>query len=169
MQKSVLFLMTSLLLAGCTSTPKEAPVCSGNTLRGCQPVIYFDTGSSALDQKAKANLDWAYEKMVRFPRERVTISGYTDAVGNFESNFSLSERRASAVKDYLVAKGIESNRIDVAFHGEQDPVCSSSDCLNLNRRVELELYKPDTGGYIDMKKVSSKLEDVKCYLCDEED
>ena len=167
MRYSVLLLMTSCLLAGCTSTPKEVPACSGNTLRGCQPVVYFTTGSSALSLGAKSNLDWVYEKMVRFPRENVVATGYTDPVGNPNSNLTLSKQRALSVKEYLVRKGIAADRIDIAFYGETNPVCTGTECDHLNRRVELKLSKPNGG--LDLPELSAQLDAVKCYLCDEED
>ena len=169
MRYSVLLLMTSCLLAGCTSTPKEVPACSGNTLRGCKPVVYFASGSSALSGEAKSNLDWVYEKLIRFPRENVTVTGYTDSVGDAERNFSLSKQRAAAVKDYFVKKGIASDRIDVAFQGEFEPVCTKANCQYLNRRVELALSKPNSGWVpVDWKEVSAKMGEFKCFLCEEE-
>ena len=168
MRYSGLFLAT-VLLAGCASQPTKAPICTGNTLRGCQPVVYFSSGSTVLTQETKSNLDWAYEKMIRFPRENMIAIGYTDSLGDAKSNFSLAKKRAQAVKNYLVKKGIEADRIAVAFQGEFDPVCTKSDCQHLNRRVELKLSKPN-GGWepIDWEKISSKLDGIKCSICEEE-
>lgn len=166
MRYSILFL-ASILLAGCASKPTEETVCTGNTLRGCKPVIYFDTGSVALSEKSKENLDWAYAKMVRFPRESVTVTGYTDSIGEAKRNLDLSKKRALAVKNYLVKKGIEADRIIVAFQGEFDPVCTKAACQNLNRRVELDLYKPN-GGWepIDLEGFTNKIAEIRCDDCE---
>ena len=169
MRYSVLFLATALSLAGCASEPKEAPVCEGNTLRGCKPVVYFDSGSAVLSKKAKTNLDWAYDKMTRFPRENMVVTGYTDSVGDAERNFSLAKQRAKAVKDYFVKKGIDSDRVIVTYQGEFEPVCTKAACQHLNRRVELDLSKPN-GGWepVDWEKISAKLNGIKCSICEEE-
>ena len=166
MQKKTLLLISALMLSACATKPKEVPVCTGSTLRGCQPVVYFDIGSVALNAKAKSNLDWAYEKMVRFPRENITAIGYADSTGDAERNFTLSKQRAKAVKDYLVKKGVAADRIDVAFQGEFEPVCTKADCQYLNRRVELKFSRPN-GGFepIDWDEVGSK---IKGFFCDEE-
>jgi OOP family OmpA-OmpF porin len=77
----------------------------------------------------------------------VTIVGYTDRLGSTQYNQKLSERRANAVKDYLVSHGVAANRLVAVGKGEADPVVECKDvkqraalikCLAPNRRVELE-------------------------------
>ena len=76
----------------------------------------------------------------------VDITGYTDRLGSEAYNMDLSKRRAEAVKDYLVQKGVEARRLRATGKGEADAVvqCSQEDkealirCLEPNRRVEVE-------------------------------
>lgn len=76
----------------------------------------------------------------------VTISGYADRLGSDKYNQKLSERRANAVKDYLVGKGVAANRLSAVGKGESNPVVECNDkkradlikCLEPNRRVEVE-------------------------------
>ncbi len=76
----------------------------------------------------------------------VQITGYTDRLGSQKYNQALSERRAVAVKNYLVGKGLDANRLETAGKGEANPVVQCSDknrsalikCLEANRRVEIE-------------------------------
>ncbi|QPI49524.1 OmpA family protein [Massilia antarctica] len=76
----------------------------------------------------------------------VDISGYADRLGSVKYNLKLSERRANAVRDYLVAKGVDGARLKAYGKGEANPVVSCTDkkradlikCLEPNRRVEVE-------------------------------
>jgi OOP family OmpA-OmpF porin len=78
--------------------------------------------------------------------DEIVIVGYTDRLGSHEYNQKLSERRALAVKNYLMSKGIASNRLRAEGHGEADPIvmCAEQNkaalisCLSPNRRVEIE-------------------------------
>ncbi|MGB8339463.1 MAG: OmpA family protein [Burkholderiales bacterium] len=76
----------------------------------------------------------------------VVVNGYTDRLGTNTYNQRLSQKRAEAVRSYLVGKGVASNRIRAVGHGESNPVveCADQDrtslirCLEPNRRVEIE-------------------------------
>ena len=78
--------------------------------------------------------------------DNVVISGYTDRLGSDKYNLKLSERRANAVKEYLVGKGVAANRLNTVGKGEANPVVQCNDkkrtnlikCLEPNRRVEVE-------------------------------
>lgn len=78
--------------------------------------------------------------------ETITISGYTDRLGSDSYNQALSQRRADAVKSYLVSKGVNGARLNAQGKGESNPVVTCNDksrpalikCLEPNRRVEVE-------------------------------
>lgn len=89
------------------------------------------------------------------PFEVVFVTGHTDLLGSFEYNDALSERRAEKVKAYLVSQGIDANMITAYGAGESTPVdlCSESlprkqliECLQPNRRVEIEANRSDKSG-----------------------
>ena len=78
--------------------------------------------------------------------ERITITGYTDRIGSATYNQKLSQRRANAVKDYLVGKGVVARRLEAVGKGKDNPVVTCNNkkrselikCLEPNRRVEVE-------------------------------
>ena len=167
MRATTLILTSALLLSACTIAKTKEPVCTGNYLRNCQPVIYFDLGSSELKKESKTNLDWAAEKMKTYTSRHVEVTGYADTVGESASNFTLAKERALAVKNYLIKKGISKDRIMVASMGELKPVCTKTTCQELNRRAELKIYTPK------YEVTPAQLEALhpnnwKCAFCEEE-
>ncbi len=84
--------------------------------------VFFAFDSAALDEKARAVLDRQAEWLLRYPHVTVTIEGHADERGTREYNLALGERRAQAVKDYLVAKGVAPDRILTISYGEERPV-----------------------------------------------
>jgi OOP family OmpA-OmpF porin len=100
--------------------------------------ILFDFDKSTLTAEAKKNLDQNIEILKAHPDVKVVIGGYTDSVGTSEYNQKLSERRARAVSDYLVSKGIAPERVQRAAYGESRPVAPNTTSAEraLNRRAE---------------------------------
>ena len=104
----------------------------------------FDSAKLRLPQP---RLDEIAEALKHNPQvEKVRIAGYTDRIGTASYNKRLSEVRANAVKNYLVARGVAGDRIMAVGKGKADPVvqCDDKDraalvrCLEPNRRVEIE-------------------------------
>jgi outer membrane protein OmpA-like peptidoglycan-associated protein len=103
--------------------------------------VTFDFDRAALQPAALPVLDEAATQLADAPAARVAVVGHTDAIGTDDYNQRLSERRARAVADYLVARGIDVARLDVAGRGENEPVADNSnpDGRAQNRRVELHV------------------------------
>jgi len=114
--------------------PPPAPEKIG-TLRGA----HFAFDSAELSSEGQRALQAAIDRLRREPTLRVTVEGYTDSVGSDAYNIRLSERRALAVKDYLVRQGIEAARITARGFGKANPVASNATEAGRaeNRRVEL--------------------------------
>jgi OOP family OmpA-OmpF porin len=101
--------------------------------------VLFDFGKSTLRNSSYAVIDRVYDELQKDKDAYVTIDGNTDQVGTEEYNQALSERRAAAVKNYLVGKGISESRIQEKGHGENDPAATNStvEGRSKNRRAEL--------------------------------
>lgn len=101
--------------------------------------VLFTTGQSDLKPGAANNLGKLLAFLREHPESHLTIEGHTDSAGNEPYNLALSQRRADAVKAYLVSQGIESIRIDAVGRGEEYPVADNTSPAGrqLNRRVEV--------------------------------
>ncbi len=102
-------------------------------------VFYFDFDSSALRPESREALD-AHVELLKTNDRTVRLEGHTDERGTREYNMALGERRANAVRDYLVVNGIDSYRIETVSYGEERPVAygSGESSWSQNRRVELK-------------------------------
>jgi len=140
MNLKAIFLASALLIGGCATEPKRAPVCFGDSLQGCKPVVYFAEGSDVIPADQKETLEWAYNKLVRWPRKYIKVTGHTDSRGHPDENLRLSKNRAMAVKKFFISRGIDADRIVIDFKGESERVCVTSKCYDLNRRAEVEFF-----------------------------
>jgi outer membrane protein OmpA-like peptidoglycan-associated protein len=103
--------------------------------------ILFDTGKADLKAGAKSNISQLAGIMKKYPENVLTIKGYTDSSGSAKVNQPLSEKRAQAVRDALVADGIPATTVTAMGMGSENPVDpgKTKDALAKNRRVEIEI------------------------------
>lgn len=121
----------------CPNTPRGATV----NQYGCwayQGDILFDFDKYDIKPAAYPILDEALMVYEKNPGIKVEVQGYTDSIGTEEYNLGLSKRRADAVRDYLVSKGVDPTAISTKGYGESNPVASNDtkEGRALNRRVE---------------------------------
>ena len=102
------------------------------------PGVTFATGKAELNENAKIILSTVLESLRDNPEIRVEIRGYTDNTGSAAVNLNLSQRRAEAVRDYLVGMGITFERLRAIGYGEANPIASNAtvDGRAKNRRIE---------------------------------
>ncbi|PQJ42831.1 hypothetical protein BTO00_12385 [Vibrio campbellii] len=99
----------------------------------------FEFDSAKLTDSVSERLDNFVNFLNEYPQAQVEITGYTDSSGPAAYNLKLSERRAQAVADYLIAAGIDADRFTVTGMGEENPVADNSthEGREKNRRVEV--------------------------------
>jgi len=140
--------------------PKPAPAAAAAPAAAPKPAAkkvtlaadaLFDFDKAVLRSEGKASLDKLVADIKGITLEVIIAVGHADRIGKDAYNQKLSERRAAAVKDYLVSKGVEANRVYSEGKGEKQPVtgdkCGKSDkktkqlieCLQPDRRVEIEV------------------------------
>ena len=111
--------------------------------------VLFDFDKSVLKPEGKAAIDaQVVGKLAQVTKlDVVLVTGHTDRIGTEKYNQGLSERRADAVRDYLVSKGVDKAKIETIGMGEKQPVvqCDQKNfkeliaCLQPNRRVDVEV------------------------------
>jgi len=103
--------------------------------------VLFDFDKTTIKPQAAEILDRLVAFMKENPNSKVSLSGYTDSIGTEAYNQALSERRANAVKDYIVTKGIDSSRISGQGFGESKPIADNKTAAGRakNRRVEIKV------------------------------
>ena len=105
--------------------------------------ILFDTGKSSFKKTSYEVLGAITAILKEYPNSNFTLEGHTDSVGSKSSNQLLSERRANAVRDFLISNGINADRLTAYGFGEDYPIDSNSTASGRknNRRTEVKLKK----------------------------
>ncbi|MDZ4307109.1 OmpA family protein [Allopontixanthobacter sp.] len=124
--------------------PVEAP------LGPLEASVSFAEGGSELSDAAKAQLATILQSEQMKAGGQVTLRGHTDSTGDDEANLRASRRRAEAVRDYLVEKGVEEDRIEVIPLGEMRPAAPNANLDGTpdeagraaNRRVDVTIALP---------------------------
>jgi len=104
--------------------------------------LMFDVDSYALRPATKQNLAELATTLNEYENTNILIEGHTDATGSDEYNQQLSEQRANAVTNYLLAQGVSSPRFTTQGYGESQPIADNSTTAGRqqNRRVEVAIY-----------------------------
>ncbi|MCF6154614.1 MAG: VWA domain-containing protein [wastewater metagenome] len=121
----------------CPDTPKGAIVDS----RGCWVVkgVTFDYKKWDIKEEFDSNLSNIVDVLQKNPDMHIRIEGHTDNIGSMEYNIDLSQKRAQAVKNYLVGKGIHESRVSTVGFGYKKPIApnDTEEGRSLNRRAEI--------------------------------
>ena len=122
---------------GCPEIEEEVQ----EILRTAFENLEFETGKDIIKEESIPSLTELAEVLVKRPEWKLQISGHTDNVGNDQANLVLSKKRAEAVKNFMISKTIESERLYVLFFGETMPIASNDtkEGRQKNRRVEMKI------------------------------
>jgi peptidoglycan-associated lipoprotein len=123
-------------VAGVSITPKS----TATQAVLANAVVYFDYDQSNLTAKSIQALKGVSELMNRNSKISLSIEGHADERGTREYNLALGQRRAESVANYLVANGINRNRLITKSYGEERPLSlgSNNTAWSKNRRVEIK-------------------------------
>ncbi|GAA5095585.1 peptidoglycan-associated lipoprotein Pal [Bartonella acomydis] len=99
--------------------------------------VFFSLDSSSIDSDAETILMRQAEWLLRYPSYSIMIEGHADERGTREYNLALGQRRAVAVREYLISLGVSAQRIQTISYGKERPVavCDDISCWNQNRRA----------------------------------
>jgi len=153
----ILLLVAGLALASCTSADRFGPdgasgsdsaagAGAGAASDPASPAYFqqavgdrvlFEVDQSSLSSEAQATLDEQADWLMRNRDFRVVIEGHADEQGTREYNLALGARRANAVQEYLVGRGVAADRLRVVSYGKERPIeiCSLEACYAKNRRA----------------------------------
>ena len=120
--------------------PPPPPVEVVQAFSGKMDGIFFEYNKAAIQVKSHPVLDKAVAILKKYPHVRVEVAGHTSAEGTAAYNQTLSERRAKAVVDYLISKGISKNRLKWKGYGSSKPIPNAKK-KKQNRRMEFRVLR----------------------------
>jgi outer membrane protein OmpA-like peptidoglycan-associated protein len=107
--------------------------------------LNFEFGKAEIKKDSYPYLDNLVDTLLKSKTWKLDIEGHTDSTGSDDFNMKLSQKRADAVKDYLVSKGVSADLITPQGYGESKPLVPNDSNANRekNRRVEFKITKPN--------------------------
>jgi len=85
-------------------------------------IVFFDTNSHSLTSQGRSIVEGQARWLNNYPNLNVTLEGHADERGTREYNIALGDRRANAVKNYLIAVGVDSSRVNTISYGKEQPL-----------------------------------------------
>ena len=135
MIKAIAAVAALLMMAACSSSSTEPPPAStsvspgsiGDFRQNVGDRVYFDTDMSSIREDGRNTLAKQAEWLKKYTNYPILIEGKCDERGTREYNLALGERRANAVRQYLVAQGIPADRVKTISYGKERPEVVGSD------------------------------------------
>jgi peptidoglycan-associated lipoprotein len=120
--------------------PRRPDVTSGNVFEQNVKDVLFDYDKANIKSDQVSVLQGNASWLKANPNYRFTIEGHSDERGSEEYNLGLGDRRANAVKEFLLSQGVPANRINTVSYGEERPLCreQTEECYTKNRRAHFK-------------------------------
>jgi peptidoglycan-associated lipoprotein len=139
-------LIAALAVSACASKPGDNSMASaGAATPGSEQDfvvnvgdrVFFESDSSELTVTSRTTLDKQAQWLQQYQTYAFTVEGHADERGTREYNIALGARRAQAVRDYLISRGIPAQRMRTVSYGKERPVavCNDISCWSQNRRA----------------------------------
>jgi outer membrane protein OmpA-like peptidoglycan-associated protein len=103
--------------------------------------VTFGSGSAALSRAARTELDKLAIAIRGVPDSKWEVGGYTNSIGSAASNQRLSQRRANAVRTYLLSKGVSASSLTAVGYGEQHPIASNRTAAGRRANIRVEIKR----------------------------
>jgi len=143
---AVVMIAVGLLAGGCANQQKALEAGAAGAPSPGSPQefqvsvgdrVFFETDSSVLTPQSQATLGRQIQWLMQYSQYSFTIEGHADERGTREYNLALGARRANAVRDYMIANGIQAARMHTISYGKERPVavCDDISCWSQNRRA----------------------------------
>jgi peptidoglycan-associated lipoprotein len=144
--KFAALLLGALAIAGCAKQAQNDQLgMAGAATPGSQQDfivnvgdrVFFDTDSSELTAQSRTTLDKQAQWLNQYANYAFTIEGHADERGTREYNIALGARRAQTVREYLISRGVQAQRMHTISYGKERPVavCNDISCWSQNRRA----------------------------------
>ena len=126
-------------------TVQTAQADASQVLDGLEGDVLFRTGSAEISPELAHQVQVLAQAVAKTPSLKIRIDGYADPRGTAEDNMKLSQDRANAVRDLLMAAGLDEGVLEVNAYGKSQSVAADSDGFALERRVRLTLQIDSSG------------------------
>ena len=144
--KLAAFLALALVAAGCANKPNDPGMAGAGHASPGSPQdfvvnvgdrVFFESDSSELTPQSIATLEKQAKWLQAYTQYTFTVEGHADERGTREYNIALGVRRAQTVRDYLVSRGVQVQRMRTISYGKERPVavCNDISCWSQNRRA----------------------------------
>ncbi len=141
--KMVLFFSLCIFLFSCATQQAKAPGSPQYTVINKMTMqVFFDFNKDTFTEADQKELPKAVAFVKKYPSAKIRVDGYSDSVGTDAYNMKLSERRATAVRNYLIKEaGVDSSKITAVGRGDADPVADNKtpEGRAMNRRVVISI------------------------------
>jgi outer membrane protein OmpA-like peptidoglycan-associated protein len=121
------------------ATVETAKADASETLDGLQGDVLFRTGSADITPDIAHQIQVLAQAVAKSPELKIRVDGYADPRGTIDTNLKLSQDRANAVRDLLLASGVDEQSLEVNAYGKSQSIADDNDGYALERRVRLTL------------------------------